>query len=210
MASASINRLIEGFRGFRRNYYAENRELFDSLARQGQAPKVMIIGCADSRVDPLLIVGAEPGEVFVVRNVANLVPPYAPDDRLHGTSAALEFAVLNLGVEHIVVLGHAQCGGVQALLDGPGAARGKDDFVTPWMSIARPARDKAMAVAAGRQRQRACEQATVEVSLGNLLTFPWIRSRVAAGKLGLHGWYFDLERGALMRFDAAQGAFTDV
>jgi carbonic anhydrase len=210
MASASINRLIEGFRGFRRNYYAENRELFDSLARQGQAPKVMIIGCADSRVDPLLIVGAEPGEVFVVRNVANLVPPYAPDDRLHGTSAALEFAVLNLGVEHIVVLGHAQCGGVQALLAGPPEDQRSHDFVSPWMSIARPARDKAMAVAAGRPRQRACEQATVEVSLGNLATFPWIRSRVAAGKLGLHGWYFDLERGALMRFDAAQGAFTDV
>lgn len=209
MTAASINRLIEGFRGFRKSYYAENRELFDSLAREGQSPKVMIIGCADSRVDPLLIVGAQPGEVFVVRNVANLVPPYAPDDRLHGTSAALEFAVLSLRVEHIVVLGHAQCGGVQALLAGPEGA-GKNDFITPWMSIAQPARDKAMTIAAAGHRQRACEQATVEVSLGNLATFPWIRSRVEAGRLGLHGWYFDLERGALMRFDAAEKTFLDV
>ncbi len=210
MASSSLDKLVEGFRGFRQNYYAENRALFHTLARDGQSPKVMIIGCADSRVDPLLIVGAAPGEVFVVRNVANLVPPYAPDDRLHGTSAALEFAVFNLGVEHIVVLGHAQCGGVQALLAGPGAAQGRNDFITPWMSIAALARHKAMAFAAGSQRQRACEQATVEVSLGNLASFPWIRSRAEAGKLGLHGWYFDLERGALMRFDAATGAFLDV
>jgi carbonic anhydrase len=210
MTSSSINRLIEGFRGFRKNYYAENRELFDSLAREGQSPKVMIIGCADSRVDPLLIVGAQPGEVFVVRNVANLVPPYAPDDRLHGTSAALEFAVLGLGVEHVVVLGHAQCGGVQALLAGPEASQGKYDFITPWMSIAARAREKAMSIAASGHRQRACEQASVEVSLGNLATFPWIRSRVEAGKLGLHGWYFDLERGALMRYDAAEKTFLDV
>ena len=182
MVSASLDRLIEGFRGFRQNYYAQNRALFDALAREGQSPKAMIIGCADSRVDPLLIVGAAPGEVFVIRNVANLVPPYAPDDRLHGTSAALEFAVLNLAVEHIVVLGHAQCGGVQALLAGPAAG----------------------------PRQRACEQATVELSLGNLMTFPWIRSRSEAGTLGLHGWYFDLERGALMRFDTASRVFSDV
>lgn len=210
MSPASIERLIQGFRGFRRTYYAENRALFDALAREGQSPKVMIIGCSDARVDPLLIVGAEPGEIFVVRNVANLVPPYAPDDRLHGTSAALEFAVLTLGVEHIVVLGHAQCGGVQALLAGPPGERGKDDFVTPWMSIARPARDKAMTIAAVGHRQRACEQATVEVSLNNLATFPWIRARAESGALGLHGWYFDLERGALMRFDAATKTFMDV
>jgi carbonic anhydrase len=209
MPIRTLERLIDGFHAFRETYYEVNRPLFDALARHGQAPKVMVIGCADSRVDPLLILGAEPGDVFVVRNVANLVPPYAPDGRYHGTSAALEFAVRVLEVEHIVVLGHAQCGGVRVLLEGsPMAGRG-DDFVGAWMSIAEPARARVWPLPP-EKRQRAGEHETVKVSLGNLRTFPWIAERVAESRLSLHGWYFDLESGRLMQLDPLSQAFRDV
>lgn len=209
MPVRTLERLIDGFRVFRETYYEINKPLFDALAREGQAPKVMVIGCADSRVDPLLILGAGPGDVFVVRNVANLVPPYAPDGRYHGTSAALEFAVRVLGVEHIVVLGHAQCGGVRALIEGsPMAGRG-DDFVGAWMSIAGAARG-AVAALPPERRQRAGEHETVKVSLRNLMTFPWIAERVAENTLVLHGWYFDLETGRLMRLDPATQSFRHV
>jgi len=211
MSQQTIERLIAGFRAFRATYYVENRALFDALARQGQSPKVMIVGCADSRIDPLLITGAEPGDLFILRNVANLVPPYSPDGHYHGTSAALEFAVRTLEVEHIVVFGHAQCGGVMALLDGsPMAGRG-DDFIAAWMSIAEPARQRALALpGSADDRRRACEFETIKVSLGNLMTFPWIRERVAGGRLALHGWYFDLAHGSLRRLDPATQEFRDV
>lgn len=210
MPLRTIQGLIDGFRAFRETVYPRNRALFDALAHRGQAPKVMMIGCANSRVDPLLITGAGPGDVFVVRNVANLVPPYNPDGRYHGTSAALEFAVRVLGVEHIIVLGHAGCGGVQALLDGSPLAGRSDDFVGAWMTIAEPARVRAVERApTGAERQRACEHETVKVSLANLRTFPWIAERLAAGTLTLHGWYFDLDGARLMRLDES-GAFADV
>ena len=211
MPQQTMERLIAGFRAFRATYYIENRALFDALARQGQSPKVMIVGCADSRIDPLLITGAEPGDLFILRNVANLVPPYSPDGHYHGTSAALEFAVRSLEVEHIVVFGHAQCGGVMALLDGsPMAGRG-DDFIAAWMSIAEPARQRALALpGSADDRRQACEFETIKVSLGNLTTFPWIRERVGGGRLALHGWYFDLAHGSLMRLDPATQEFRDV
>lgn len=211
MPLRTIQGLIEGFRVFRENYYETNRPLFDALIAQGQAPKVMMIGCSDSRVDPLLITGAGPGDVFVVRNVANLVPPYDPDGRYHGTSAALEFAVRVLAVEHIVVLGHARCGGVQALLEGSPLAGTSDDFLGAWMRIAWLARSRAEALApAGPERQRACEHETVKVSLANLASFPWIAERIAAGRLALHGWHFELAGARLTRLDPAEGRFMDV
>ncbi len=167
-----------------------------------------MIGCSDSRVDPALLFDAEAGDLFVVRNVANLVPPYAPDREYHGTSAALEFAVRSLLVEHIVVLGHAQCGGVRALLEAP--VTDDTDFVQSWMRIAGPARDRARWRAAGQEEgvlRRVCEHESIGVSLANLMTFPWIRERVEAGQLALHGWYFDLEQGQLYELDRAQGTF---
>ncbi|MFO0995074.1 MAG: carbonic anhydrase [Alphaproteobacteria bacterium] len=209
MPIRTLERLVDGFRAFRESYYEANKPLFDALAREGQAPKVMVIGCADSRVDPLLILGAGPGDVFVVRNVANLVPPYAPDGRYHGTSAALEFAVQVLGVEHIVVLGHAQCGGVRALIEGSPVAGKGDDFVGAWMSIAGAARDRVAALPVSR-RQRAGEHATVKVSLDNLMTFPWIAERVAGSRLALHGWYFDIETGRLLQLDPSSQSFRDM
>jgi carbonic anhydrase len=206
-----IERLIEGFRNFRQTYYAENRALFDALAQGGQSPRAMVISCCDSRVDPALIFGAEPGDMFVLRNVANLVPPYSPDAGYHGTSAALEFAVRSLKVEHIVVMGHARCGGVRALLDPH--AGDSTDFLGSWMDIAHTARDAALAHAgesSAEDLQRACEHATISVSLANLMTFPWIKAAVEAGTLSLHGWYFDIESGQLSWLDDADGSFHPV
>ncbi len=204
-----MQRLIEGFRRFRATYYREHRAVFDALAAHGQWPRAMVIGCADSRVDPQLMFGAAPGDIFVVRNVANLVPPYRPDGAYHGTSAALEFAVRGLRVEHIVVLGHARCGGIGALLRGPAADGGGEDFIGAWMGIAAPARERALAAAAGAPPeavQRACEHEAIRLSLDNLTTFPWVRERVTRGDLALHGWYFDLEAGDLLRLGDG-GAF---
>ena len=208
-----MQRLIEGFRRFRESYFEENRSLFAALAQNGQTPKVLLIGCSDSRVDPGLIFGAQPGEVFVLRNVANLIPPYAPDTGHHGTSAAVEFAVRTLGVEHVVVLGHAGCGGVKVLVETP---LGEDtDFVRGWMSIARTARDRALALTLSSGQsvdvaRRMCEQETVAISMANLMTFPWIRDRVFERKLALHGWWFDLESGQLFHLDPQSNTFQKV
>ena len=205
-----MDRLIEGFRNFRQNLWPENRALFRALANKGQAPGVMVIACADSRVDPQLIFSAAPGEIFTVRNVANLVPPYAPNTDYHGTSAALEFAVRGLEVEHIVVLGHADCGGVRALLRGADKTA-SNDFIDSWMRIAAPARERAVAKAGGdpAAAQHICEHETVKVSLENLITFPWVRDRVAAGKLHLHGCYFGIESGQLTMLNDS-GAFIAI
>jgi carbonic anhydrase len=194
-----MDRLIEGFRNFRQNLWPDNRALFRSLASKGQSPRVMVIACADSRVDPQMIFSAAPGEIFTVRNVANLVPPYAPNTDYHGTSAAIEFAVRGLEVAHIVVLGHADCGGVRALLRGPDKTA-SNDFINSWMRIAASARERAVSQAAGDAAvaQHICEHETVKVSLENLVTFPWLRERVAAGQLKLHGCYFGIESGQLL------------
>ncbi len=208
-----MQRLIDGFRRFRDSYFADNRALFSALAQGGQQPKVLLIGCCDSRVDPSLIFGAQPGELFVLRNVANLIPPYSPDHGHHGTSAAVEFAVRNLEVEHIVVLGHSRCGGVRALMEDQGAEG--SDFIRGWMAIARTARDRSLALtlSAGLPAdaaQRICEQETVALSLANLMTFPWIRERVQDGRLMLYGWWFDLEHGELLRLDPLTNTFLAV
>lgn len=199
-----MEKLLEGYRTFRRTAWREMQPVFHTLAVQGQQPRAMVICCADSRVDPWMIFGAGPGELFVVRNIANLVPPYAPDSAYHGTSAALEFAVRVLAVRDLVVLGHAQCGGVGALLNGapPEAA----DFVVPWMRIADRARARVQACADPAERQFRGECETIKLSLDNMLTFPWIAERVAAGTLRLHGTHFDIASGALRLLDAA-GSF---
>ena len=205
-----MDRLIEGFRNFRQNLWPDYRALFEALASKGQSPRVMVIACADSRVDPQMIFSAAPGEIFTVRNVANLVPPYAPNTDYHGTSAAIEFAVRGLEVSHIVVMGHADCGGVRALLRGP-SKTANTDFIDSWMRIAVPARERAITKAAGdaAAAQHICEHETVKVSLDNLNTFPWLRERVIAGQLQLHGCYFGIEAGQLMMLNKA-GEFIAV
>ena len=209
-----IDRLIEGHHRFREGYYRENRERLVDLARQGQSPRVAVVGCCDSRVDPAVITDSNPGDLFVIRNVANLVPPCEGKGSgvWHGTSAALQFAVCGLNVEHIIVLGHARCGGIRALLEGEQAG-GDGNFIADWMSIAAAAREHALSrddLADFDARALACEQEAIGISLGNLATFPWIRERLDAGTLELHGWYYDMETGTLARLDTQRRAFVDL
>jgi len=187
--------LIEGHLRFRAVTWPAERDRYESLAKLGQSPETMVIACSDSRVDPQTVFGAIPGELFVVRNVAGLVPPYTPDTGYHGTSAALEFAVRVLKVARIAVLGHALCGGVMSMVEGaPGVAR---DFVEPWMRIAEPALQAIPRQLSRDDRLCACEMAVVRLSLNNLLTFPWIREAVDAGTLRLQGFRFDIRSGLL-------------
>ena len=203
-----IDRLIAGFRRFRDGYFLRNRELFQQLARHGQRPGTLIVSCCDSRVDPAVITDCSPGELFVIRNVANIVPPFEQAGAYHGTSAALQFGVCNLQVQHVVVLGHALCGGIRALLQQPEGSGG--NFIDAWMSVAGAARELALAQlrhADLEAQARYCEQAAIRVSLANLLSFPWVQERVAAGNLSLHGWYFDLDAGELLVHDSVTGQF---
>jgi carbonic anhydrase len=188
--------LIKGYRRFRANTWRAERGRFEELSRLGQRPRALVIACSDSRTDPQMVFNAAPGELFVIRNIANLAPPYGPDDQPHGVSSAIEFAVRALRVREIVVMGHAMCGGIKALLEGTPAE--VTDFVGQWVRIAEPARRRAMQ-APLEQRQDVCEHESVRLSLDNLMTFPWIKSAVAAGELRLHGCYFGIRSGILER-----------
>ncbi len=190
-----MDRLIDGYHRFRAGAWPDRRRLFEQLADKGQSPRALVIGCVDSRVDPGMILDAGPGELLVLRNVANLVPPYAPDDAHHSTSAALEFAVRVLEVPDIVVIGHGMCGGIAALLNG--APPQATDFLVPWISIAEKARRRVLACDDGTDMQLACEQASVALSLENLRGYPWIAERLAAGTLRLNGGHFDIRHGIL-------------
>ena len=201
--------LIDGYKRFRAGTYQSNRALYESFATQPQKPSTMIIGCSDARVDPAINFDTAPGDVFMVRNVANVVPPYAPDGDHHGTSAALEFAVKSLEVPNIAILGHARCGGIRALVENdPNATAKTSDFIDLWMEVATPAKTVAVARAKSEMREgdtahvcRLCEMANVRVGLANLRTFPWIAEREAAGKMQLHGLYFDITTGDLFRLN---------
>ncbi|RBP14348.1 carbonic anhydrase [Roseiarcus fermentans] len=185
--------LIEGYRKFRAEIWPTERARYEALAHWGQSPETMVIACSDSRVDPQTIFAAVPGELFVVRNVAALVPPYSPDVGYHGTSAALEFGVKVLKVARLVVVGHGQCGGVRAMAFGPPPqAR---DFIAAWVEIGRPAVEAAGEAQEGRQSR--IEAEVVRLSLANLMTFPWIAEAVAAGRLVLQGYLFDVHTGVL-------------
>jgi carbonic anhydrase len=194
-----LDELIEGYRRFRTEQWPTQRARYEALSLRGQKPHTLVVACSDSRVDPATVFSAGPGELFVVRNVAGLVPPYAPDSAYHGTSAALEFGVRVLGVRRIVVLGHAQCGGVQAMVEGvPEAAR---DFVAPWVEMARSALD---AVPPDGDRLEAAEAAVVRLSLDNLRSFPWIEAARAAGDLELAGFRFGIRTGLLWRLEGTR------
>jgi carbonic anhydrase len=189
--------LIEGYRKFRAETWPVERARYEALANWGQSPETMIIACSDSRVDPQTIFGAVPGEMFVVRNVAALVPPYEPDTvGHHGTSAALEFGVRVLKVSRVVVLGHAQCGGVRAMTYGaPPQAR---DFVAAWTDIGKPA----LAKAAAAGPQASVEAEVTRLSLANLMSFPWVAQAVEDGRLTLQAYIFDIHIGVLSRVTA--------
>jgi carbonic anhydrase len=202
-------RLVEGYRTFLDVRLPIELRRFEQLAAVGQRPEVMVIGCCDSRVSPEVIFDAHPGELFVVRNVANLVPPYSPTGLTHGISAALEFAVLGLKVKHIVVMGHSHCGGVRAFVEhrdrpDPG------DFIDNWMSLIAPAASavEAQGIPLRSDMLMQLEQASVVTTLANLMTFPWIRARVEARELQLSGAYFDVATGQLWACDRHSGTFV--
>ena len=206
--------LLDGYRRFRTQSYPAHRARYDALA-SGQAPKTMLIGCSDSRVDPALIFDVEPGQVFVVRNVANLVPPFETGGLRHGVSAALEFAVTQLEVEDIVVMGHGGCGGVAASLSHrfEHAGVGEGYFIRQWIELLDAERDRIEAAAAADptlNAQRALEEAAVRVSLANLRTFPCIPEREAAGRLRLHGAYFAIAEGVLHVLDPSTDRFAPI
>ena len=204
-------RLIEGYNDFRSGRLKDEQSRYRALAEGGQSPQVMVIGCCDSRVSPEVIFDARPGELFVVRNVANLVPPYAPDGAYHGVSAALEFAIGALKIKHIVVLGHAQCGGVRAFAE-QAAPLSKSDFIGKWMSLMAPAAEKVGARGAMEHADylERMEKAAIANSLDNLLTFPRVRRLSEAGELTLHGAYFGVATGQLSVRDAKTGEFAAV
>lgn len=198
-----MRKLIEGYREYQKGTWPQQKLLFEYLAKLGQRPMALVIACSDSRVEPAQIFGAGPGELFIVRNVANLVPPFESSVGFHGVSAALEYAVQVLEVPDVVVLGHAMCGGIHALMSNSAIG----EFIAPWMSIAQPARDRVLACAPA-DPQAACEEEAIKVSLENLMTFRWVAERVAAGRLALHGAIFDIRTGKLRRL-GDDGAFAD-
>lgn len=201
--------LIEGFLRFRSHHFPNNDIDYSRLFDEGQKPKFLVVGCCDSRVDPAIIFDCAPGELFVVRNVANIVPPNEARIGHHGTTAAIEFGVCNLGVEDVVVLGHEHCGGIQALLETVSESD-PDSFIDDWMKLVDSARlsvEQDYADASFEVRSRACEQRAILVSLQNLHTYPWITQRLSENRLRLHGWYFDVQKGQLLGYDVNSGQF---
>lgn len=196
----SLNKLLKGYQAFRKNYAITEGSLMHQLSVEGQKPKVMVIACADSRVDPAVIFGVDPGEIFVVRNVANVVPPYLSDDRHHGTSAALEFAVCYLGIEHLIILGHSQCGGISSLMNKDSLTQ--NDFITDWLSLV-DFYDHDCSV------DEFAKKAT-KISANNCLSFPWMVKRIDKGRLCIHRWFFDIEKGELSTFNELEGCFVPI
>lgn len=197
-----IEKLSKGYERFRKGYFQRNRERLEQLADK-QTPEIAMISCCDSRVDPGILFDLEPGEIFVIRNVANLVPPFETEGDYHGTSAALQFAVTCLQVTQVVVLGHANCGGIRALMENDGSIQ-TDSFIHSWMNLAAAAKKEVLArddLNTPEQRIATCEKTAVLHSLNKLMTYPWIRERVEAGSLNLMGCYYDLRNGDLIVLD---------
>ena len=206
------NQLLDGYRAFRGGRLLSEQERYRELAESGQSPEVMVIGCCDSRVSPETIFNARPGELFVVRNVANLVPPYTPDGAQRAVSAALEFAVQALKVKHIVVLGHERCGGIKAYTE-PNAPLSPGDFIGKWMALIAPAADAVGPATSFRTRDdylSHLEQVSIVKTLDNLMTFPCVRILVERGRLTLHGAYFGVATGQLSVLDQKTAQFRAV
>lgn len=208
-----VPELVDGYHRFLATRNEQDAALYNRLAEAGQAPKTMVIACSDSRVDPAAIFNAGPGQLFIVRNVANLVPPFEPHGDYHGTSAALEFAVDELEVETILVMGHARCGGVRAYLEGLYDRSPKRGFIHRWMSLLNVTRTETLRATGDAPievQQAALEQASVRHSLENLQTFPFVKERMAEGLLRLRGAYFDIADGQLLALDPQSGEFRSV
>lgn len=206
--------LVQRYAGWRATTWAENRSWYRRLAEDGQHPRAMVISCCDSRVHVTSIFGADQGEFFIHRNIANLVPPHKPDGEHHGTSAALEFGVTALRVPHLIVLGHSGCGGIKGCNDmclgqAPELEE-RSSYVGRWMDMLRPSFEKVRDLPDERERLKALEQLAVVVSLENLMTFPFVRSAVESGDLSLHGLWNDISDGTLLQYDPARPDFQAV
>lgn len=202
-----ISRLVSGYKAFYQKYFRDDVDLYKNLSSKGQNPRTLVIACSDSRVDPSIILGADPGDIFVIRNVANLVPPYQEDrETYHGTSAALEFAVKNLGVDNIVILGHSNCAGIRALVDIKSNKNNNQhfSFVDEWVKIAKnPVKDFPVS---GNEELR-CAKESLIVSYHNLQTYPWIAEKINHGKLDILLWYFDISTGELENYNSSAETF---
>lgn len=191
----SFTKILQGYQAFRKKYALGDKSVMQYLSHYGQQPQVMVVACCDSRVDPALILQCDPGEIFVVRNVANIIPPYEIDEAHHGTSAALEFGVRVLKVEQLILLGHSQCGGIQALLNNNDA--NKNDFITNWVSLIK-------APDFNPDDIDDCAKLALHQSYQNCLTFPWIHESVIQKKLSIHLWFFDIKMGQIFNYSETQ------
>ncbi|MGB4866060.1 MAG: carbonic anhydrase [Hyphomicrobium sp.] len=202
--------LVDRFRRFKHRHFAPNADHYEELATFGQCPDTMVISCCDSRVDPETIFSAMPGELFVVRNVANLVPPYETSGKYHGVSSAIEFAILNLRCKHLVIMGHSSCGGIKAALDKSAAIQTEAQFISRWMSMLDDARLSVLAahqLKSHEERQSVLEKEGIKLSIKNLRTFPFVRDLEDKGKLNLHGAHFDIKTGDLSILNHSRGIF---
>lgn len=212
--NTAVLRLMAGFRKFKEKYFEENLEnsVYYKLSSTGQTPKTLLIGCSDSRVDPAILTGASPGDLFVVRNVANLIPPCeSSENGFHGTSSALEFAVVNLKVENIIILGHRQCGGINALMSD--TSEKSASFIGQWVNIAKEARIKVNQEnpnASHEEKWRLAEMESMKISLKNLLSFPFVSEAVKSRNLNIICVYFDLEEGQLWELDQSSSQFRQL
>ena len=208
-AGAMQDVLLQGFSRYQQRYFGDDAALYEQL-KAGQKPTTLVIGCCDSRVHPPALLGTEPGEMFVVRNVANLVPPFDPNSEHASVAAALEFAVQVLQVKRVIVLGHEGCGGIRGLMDDS-APNGSS--LAKWLDIAQTAKQAAVTAFRKNPQRDAyeiCEQMALLVSLSNLLSYPWLAEKVAEGAVQVDGWYFDMRSGSLSGYDSDRGEFVSL
>jgi carbonic anhydrase len=207
-----VDKLVDGYRKFRRTTFARERSRYERLAQKGQKPKILIIACSDSRVSPSVVFNTPPGAIFVARNIANIVPPHNPDGRPRSIGAAVEYAIKVLNVSDIIVKGHAHCGGVKALVNH-GEGLPETDYLKAWVEVAAPARallPTNFGTLDDNGKRRASEFAVIQNSILNLSGYPWVRERLEGGTLKLHGWHFDIHDGKLSRLDHESGEWVAV
>lgn len=196
----SLNKILEGYHEFRDKYAQGDKSVMQYLSKYGQHPKVMVVACCDSRVDPALILQCDPGDLFVVRNVANIVPPYEKDDAHHGTSAALEFGICFLKVKHLILLGHSQCGGIQTLVHSGTNNSVENDFINNWVSLINVAE-------CDMHDPDECAKSALKYSYENCLGFPWIKEKVEQNELIIHLWYFDIKTGQIYKYSVEEQTY---
>lgn len=210
-----VKLLKEGFKNYKNNYYKNNKSDIIELVRDGQKPKFIIISCSDSRVDPTILFQTKPGDVFAIRNIANLVPPYNPKRDFHGVSAAIEFGVLDLKIKNIIVLGHSHCGGIAALKNkiknnDYKPNKEKREFIDGWINIASPIINKIDFKNNSEPVQHLIEKESIKNSLYNLKTFPWLFKLLNENKINIYGWWYDIENAELFSFDENKNTFINL